>query len=143
MTSAFDSRRRNLVSSAQAAPLPLITPRGGPLHPFEAEMANFFAFTGRLLFAVLFLTSGVQKLINYDFKHGGGALTRLVETKMNTFNHSIKDVTGVELPLKTVRKFLSLHFKHPCQQKDLPFIKSKARLHVTKHFGIHTRSQSP
>lgn len=65
-------------------------------------MAGILAFTGRLLFAVLFLTSGLQKLVNYDFKHGGGATTRLVETKMNTFNKSLQDLTGVQLPLKTV-----------------------------------------
>lgn len=65
-------------------------------------MANLLAFSGRLLFAVLFLTSGIQKLVNYDFKNGGGATTRLVETKMNTFNKSVRDLTGAEIPLKTV-----------------------------------------
>lgn len=69
-------------------------------------MAGVLAFTGRLLFAILFLTSGVQKAVNYDFKHGGGATTRLVEAKMNTFNKSLHELTGVQLPLKTVRRCL-------------------------------------
>lgn len=57
------------------------------------------------MFALLFLSSGFQKLVNYDFENGGGGLTRLVETKMDIFNSSLKTQTGFAIPLKTVTVF--------------------------------------
>lgn len=66
-------------------------------------MASALAFAGRLLFALLFLASGVQKLTTYDHSNGGGPVVQLVATKMQVFEKSVHDVAGVTLPLEKVR----------------------------------------
>lgn len=68
-------------------------------------MASILAFTGRLLFALLFVASGVQKLTTYDHAKGGGPVAQLVATKMEVFNKSVHDLSGVKLPFEQVGSF--------------------------------------
>lgn len=64
--------------------------------------SSSLAFAGRLLFALLFLASGVQKLTTYDHSKGGGPVAQLVGTKLQTFNKSVHNLSGVSLPLEKV-----------------------------------------
>lgn len=66
-------------------------------------MASVLAFTGRLLFALLFISSGIQKLASYDHNNDGGPVAALVKTKLETFNSSVQDLTGVSIPFEQAR----------------------------------------
>lgn len=59
-----------------------------------------FGFSGRLLIAILFLTSGVQKLIQTPPLGDGYTEAALVQSKLNTFSKSVQDATGFIVPLE-------------------------------------------
>lgn len=61
---------------------------------------SFFGFSGRLLFAILFLVSGFQKLIQTPPLGDGYAQGALVQSKLNTFSKTVKDHTGFVVPLQ-------------------------------------------
>ena len=60
------------------------------------------AFVGRVLFALLFLTSGVQKLVTYDHANKGGDIAKFVGTKVDVFNNHVKDLTGSKISIGKV-----------------------------------------
>jgi uncharacterized membrane protein YphA (DoxX/SURF4 family) len=60
------------------------------------------AFVGRVLFAVIFIMAGLEKLQKYDPVHGGPA-TAYTTPKLHGLTNAIKAGTGYDLPLETVR----------------------------------------
>jgi hypothetical protein len=81
-----------------------------------------FGFSGRLLIAILFLTSGVQKLIQTPPLGDGYTEAALVQSKLNTFSKSVQDATGFIVPLeKVIDRVISLlfatHDQHECAVK--------------------------
>ncbi|CAL5224319.1 g6987 [Coccomyxa viridis] len=57
------------------------------------------SFIGRLLFALLFLSSGAQKLQSFNVTTGGPVMS-LMAPKMDTFLGHIKDFVKVDIPLE-------------------------------------------
>ncbi|KAK9803121.1 hypothetical protein WJX73_007019 [Symbiochloris irregularis] len=56
------------------------------------------AFTGRLLFALLFLGSGIQKLQTLDFKSGGPVLD-VLSPKLDELFANVHSSTGYAVPV--------------------------------------------
>ena len=68
-------------------------------------MAGYTSFLGRVLFALVFLGSGVQKLQTFDLKSGGPVLD-VMSPKLDEIFGQLHKQTGYSLP---VQKVASLH----------------------------------
>ena len=79
------------------------------------------AFAGRLLFALLFLTSGLQKLVTYDHANKGGDIAKFVGTKVDSLNVHVKELTGNKIPIGKVGLMSgSSRLSKPLQRAGLP-----------------------
>lgn len=76
---------------------------------------SFLAFLGRLMFAFLFLSSGLQKLQTFNLEDGGVAMT-MMRPRMDDAQRSIKQLTKV-----VINKFqLSVEHKEVVKYITLP-----------------------
>ncbi|KDD75148.1 hypothetical protein H632_c842p0 [Helicosporidium sp. ATCC 50920] len=61
-------------------------------------MGRIVAFTGRLLFAFIFFSSGLQKLSHFDIVTGGPEM-EYMEPRMDAFLNTVAKSTGIRIPL--------------------------------------------
>ncbi|CAD7705331.1 unnamed protein product [Ostreobium quekettii] len=62
-------------------------------------MAKFVSFFGRLLLALIFITSGLDKFSNFDAETGGPS-GKYMAPKMDAFREAFAERTGIQFPLQ-------------------------------------------
>lgn len=68
----------------------------------KTKMGRLASTAGRVLLAMIFIFSGLDKLKSFDLETGG-PLVKFVTPKMDHFLDTVQEATGLDIPLKSVR----------------------------------------